>query len=302
MKRRSINTPPAGNEQRGRAGDLHSRRRSRLRHNVSSKRLLRRHVPLSLVLLQSILVIYIAANRNSNFSSTMVAATSYNIQRTSPAFCSHNIRQMTPSLRSGKFGNNMRSHSFVPSELGMGSRTYCNSSNRGSHPPLIFPLSSTSALGVTENKRDIEEIDAGKDTTAANESKPLEAHEINIPFQVSAPSADSGLPQISTNNVEPKSEMLDEALAESQKQEKAFFARVTVLFSLVVLSVLKMSPSGCWRYYLAGGICASTSHAVTTPIDVVKVRYVTLWCCVNDERNVAVVILLLICDHKMPII
>ncbi|EED92364.1 predicted protein, partial [Thalassiosira pseudonana CCMP1335] len=26
------------------------------------------------------------------------------------------------------------------------------------------------------------------------------------------------------------------------------------------------------RYYLAGGICASTSHAVTTPIDVVKTR------------------------------
>lgn len=27
-----------------------------------------------------------------------------------------------------------------------------------------------------------------------------------------------------------------------------------------------------WRYFLAGGICAATSHGITTPIDVVKVN------------------------------
>ena len=27
-----------------------------------------------------------------------------------------------------------------------------------------------------------------------------------------------------------------------------------------------------WRYFAAGGICAATSHGITTPIDVVKTR------------------------------
>ena len=48
-------------------------------------------------------------------------------------------------------------------------------------------------------------------------------------------------------------------------------AGITLFVSLAVGTVLSHSPPGCWRYYLAGGICASTSHAITTPIDVVKV-------------------------------
>jgi hypothetical protein len=36
--------------------------------------------------------------------------------------------------------------------------------------------------------------------------------------------------------------------------------------------LMQVSGPGAWRYFLAGGICAATSHAITTPIDVVKVR------------------------------
>lgn len=45
---------------------------------------------------------------------------------------------------------------------------------------------------------------------------------------------------------------------------------VAMLFSLGEL--MNVAGSGAWRYFLAGGICASTSHAITTPIDVVKVN------------------------------
>ena len=55
-------------------------------------------------------------------------------------------------------------------------------------------------------------------------------------------------------------------------------AGITLFISLAVGTVLSHSPPGCWRYYLAGGICASTSHAITTPIDVVKVSVALCQC------------------------
>jgi len=37
-------------------------------------------------------------------------------------------------------------------------------------------------------------------------------------------------------------------------------------------TIIYSSGVGAWRYYLAGGICAAVSHAITTPIDVIKTR------------------------------
>lgn len=45
----------------------------------------------------------------------------------------------------------------------------------------------------------------------------------------------------------------------------------TVIVSFALL--LKLSGPGAWRFFLAGGLCAAASHAIPTPIDVVKVRY-----------------------------
>ena len=39
-------------------------------------------------------------------------------------------------------------------------------------------------------------------------------------------------------------------------------------FALLIL----VSGPGSWRFFLAGGLCAAASHAIPTPIDVVKVR------------------------------
>jgi hypothetical protein len=39
-----------------------------------------------------------------------------------------------------------------------------------------------------------------------------------------------------------------------------------------LLTLLKFSGPGSFRYFLAGGICAALSHTIPTPLDVVKVR------------------------------
>lgn len=60
---------------------------------------------------------------------------------------------------------------------------------------------------------------------------------------------------------------------------------VSTLFLFAVCSALvACSGQGAWRYYLAGGICAAISHAVTTPVDVIKVGFrnvlnLYFWCC-----------------------
>jgi hypothetical protein len=46
----------------------------------------------------------------------------------------------------------------------------------------------------------------------------------------------------------------------------------TTVMVLGFIALLLGSGPGGWRYFLAGGVCAATSHAVATPIDVVKVR------------------------------
>lgn len=61
-----------------------------------------------------------------------------------------------------------------------------------------------------------------------------------------------------------------------QINDNITLAGIALFLSLAVGAVMKYSPPGCWRYYLAGGICASTSHAMTTPIDVVKVISICL--------------------------
>lgn len=53
--------------------------------------------------------------------------------------------------------------------------------------------------------------------------------------------------------------------------DKVVLASFTGLAAMTVVVLLMYSSPGAWRYFLAGGICAATSHAIPTPVDVVKV-------------------------------
>jgi len=275
MKRRSAEDHSDGaadDEKHRRIQNLQSRRGSRLRHHFSSI-MLPKHISMSLALLRSILFIYIATKCNDITSSPMVdAASSNGIHCTTRmAFCSHNTRQATPSSRM-EIGN-IRPHSTLPIELGQHYRANCKRNGNGCLPVLSFPSSSTSALGLADKQSTPDEtIDANRDTTINDEeSQTHEKNQMsNVLFEGSAsPLIETDLAPISTNIIDSKPKTCDTA---TREQGRAFLARVSVLFAVLVLAVLQISPSGAWRYYLAGGICASTSHAITTPIDVVKTR------------------------------
>ena len=49
-------------------------------------------------------------------------------------------------------------------------------------------------------------------------------------------------------------------------------AGTTTFAAISLFALITLSAPGSWRYFLAGGICAATSHAIAVPIDVVKVR------------------------------
>jgi hypothetical protein len=54
-------------------------------------------------------------------------------------------------------------------------------------------------------------------------------------------------------------------------KDKILFAISGGLGIAALLNLVRMSSAGSWRYFLAGGVCAAVSHAIPTPIDVVKV-------------------------------
>jgi len=45
-----------------------------------------------------------------------------------------------------------------------------------------------------------------------------------------------------------------------------------ILVAPILVFIFNSFFDGAWRFFLSGGICAATSHAITTPIDVVKTR------------------------------
>ena len=100
---------------------------------------------------------------------------------------------------------------------------------------------------------------------------------INIPNLLDTVTHDSGA-ALATAGVTFKAdgntmiEQKEELPQTGKLNDNTVLVGISLFLSLAVGAVIKYSPPGSWRYYLAGGICASTSHAITTPIDVVKVR------------------------------
>ena len=62
------------------------------------------------------------------------------------------------------------------------------------------------------------------------------------------------------------------------RTDQVVVAIMSVTMVLSFLGLLSASGPGGWRFYLAGGVCAATSHAIATPIDVVKVTEYSIMC------------------------
>ncbi len=85
-------------------------------------------------------------------------------------------------------------------------------------------------------------------------------------------------PQSSDNLYMDPIEIIDDETRQKEKRKlkkrtnrMKVSATVSVMFTSLLLLIYLSGP-GQWRYYLAGGICAAISHAITTPVDVIKVR------------------------------
>jgi hypothetical protein len=50
-------------------------------------------------------------------------------------------------------------------------------------------------------------------------------------------------------------------------------------FGVLLYKFVMASSPGSWRYFLAGGLCAASSHAIPTPVDVIKVSFRNKWLC-----------------------
>ena len=56
--------------------------------------------------------------------------------------------------------------------------------------------------------------------------------------------------------------------------DKVFIGGTCIAVALSLYGIIFLTAPGAWRYFCAGGICAATSHAIPTPIDVIKVSHV----------------------------
>lgn len=243
----------------------HSRRvnRSRLQHHSStSTPMMKDQISLSLVLL----IICIVAQNNDMISTAAAAPRSHDITHIASrrsAFCNAvPMQQNKPS-----FGNTYIK-AIRPQQSVLATQRNAN--------VMSFAVSSVSALRLAEKTSADEIIDLSKmnGDVASEANQQLSHDEYNLCDEAATTLENDSTvsPHFGHQATTHSSEnSITTTSSATQMEERAFFAKVTVLFSLVVLAVLKMSPNGCWRYYLAGGICASTSHAITTPIDVVKV-------------------------------
>mmetsp|Transcript_10709 Transcript_10709/g.25536 ORF Transcript_10709/g.25536 Transcript_10709/m.25536 type:complete len:499 (-) Transcript_10709:48-1544(-) len=54
--------------------------------------------------------------------------------------------------------------------------------------------------------------------------------------------------------------------------DKSIIVGCATFVVVAFTTILRVSEPGSWRYFLAGGMCAMVSHAIPTPIDVIKTR------------------------------
>jgi hypothetical protein len=107
---------------------------------------------------------------------------------------------------------------------------------------------------------------------------------VNSLMSLSPPSASSNYASLEAStpwgdvlSPQPSSPFTSQATHQSSRHDtvttydKAVLTSFTGLAAVAVGVLLMHSAPGAWRYFLAGGICAATSHAIPTPVDVVKV-------------------------------
>jgi len=171
------------------------------------------------------------------------------VKRSASATCCYLVLSKFPQSAALQNGV-IRRVSSIPS-TSIDKRTHANSWGRQTielYPPIQSDCDSFSILNSSHlNARK----DAGADTAPPPQYKPTLVDQSSI--------VDTAEKGVSLADTAPKSNIMN-----------ALFTILT-MFLAATLLVIGSGP-GAWRYYLAGGICATISHSFTTPIDVIKTR------------------------------
>ena len=138
-----------------------------------------------------------------------------------------------------------------------------------------------------------------------NKKKSYREHKaLSIPF--SGPPADYRNHQSSwTDNLssQPQQQGCTSDCLDAPPRQKALMAGCVAAAALAFYTLLTTTAPGSWRYFVAGGICAATSHAIPTPIDVIKVsetegQYPSIRSTFSGSRILTLLSLPLVQDSK----
>jgi len=123
--------------------------------------------------------------------------------------------------------------------------------------------SSTFGLSTSENK-------VSWPTGRRRNGRVYREHKaLSVPF--SGPPADSRR-QSWEDIIAPQKTVNENTHQEITALDKTVIGGALLAAVLSLYAAISFTAPGAWRYFVSGGICAATSHAIPTPIDVIKTR------------------------------
>lgn len=172
----------------------------------------------------------------------------------------------------------------IPNVESLSTSTFSFQTQHRSRPTQMFPACQRSKIPhriampslSTTSRMQASRRSAALNPTGSSEIGLLNQTRSSSSIQEATSLTETTLKPLSSTNHGLPSSYLESKSPERSMNRDTIVAIVTVSAALLLtlFGLLSASGPGGWRYYVAGGTCAAISHAIATPIDVVKVSIV----------------------------